>query len=105
MPSFRVTVEVGAMRPGRHPDDVIATARAATSKVAHLDDSHIDLVRGRAVIRVRYAVADGNDEEEDQSALAVARHVVDALDPVAAVPCWWVERRRRGDWLPVADLT
>ena len=92
MPSYRVTMTIGALRPGVSPAQVQPSAEDAAREVAVLESSNVDIVRGEARLAVRFTADDG------ELALQVARHVVASTGALAAVGHSTVTERDGGTW-------
>ena len=95
MPSFRVTVTVGAVRPGVHHEAVLPFAAEAAARRAVVEASDIAVVRGSARIIVRYTADDVGRGWE------IGRDVVEDLRAVAEARNWAVTLRDGGRWYPV----
>lgn len=96
MPSYRVTIGVGALAPQVRPEAVLPTAAALAAERAVVEAQDVQLVRGAPRIVVRY------EAEHDGVAMAVAEHVLRGLVPVAEVLSDRVTRRDGGRWVAVA---
>lgn len=92
MPSFRVTMTLGALRPGVAPEEVQPRAEDAAREVAVLESSQVDVVRGEARLTVRFTV------EDAELALQVARHVVTTTSGAVRVGASTVTERDGGTW-------
>ncbi|WP_271175324.1 hypothetical protein [Leifsonia poae] len=92
MPSFRVTVAIGALRPGVRPDAVLPAAADAAADLTVVEASSVDVVRREARLTVRYT-ADTVDE-----AIAVAEHTVERVGSLAQTGAWAVTERVGGRW-------
>lgn len=95
MPSFRVTVTIGALRPGVQPETVLPFAADAAAKRAVVEASDLAVVRGAARIIVRFTADDAGQGWQIGSA------VVDDLRAVAEPASWTVTLRDGGRWYPV----
>ncbi|MET1051570.1 MAG: hypothetical protein ABWX65_02925 [Mycetocola sp.] len=95
MPSFRVTVTIGALRPGVQPESVLPHAAAAAEKRAVVEASDLAVVRGSARIVVRFTA------EDTVVAWHIAREVVDETNAVAEPVAWTVTMRDGSRWYPV----
>jgi hypothetical protein len=95
MPSFRVTMIIGALQPGSTPASVLPTAAAAAAQKTTVEASDLALVKGSPRVNVRFTADDA------QQALEVGRHVIEATrtvaDPVSSV----VTERVGGTWVAV----
>lgn len=92
MPSFRVTMTIGALRPGVDPERVQPRAEDAAREVAVLESSQVDVVRGEARLTVRFTA------EDAEIALQVARHVIATTADVAQLGAATITRRDGGTW-------
>lgn len=92
VPSFRVTVAVGALRPDVLPTDVLPAAAAAAAELTVVEASSVDVVAREARLTVRFT-ADTVDE-----AIAVAQRVVDRIRTLADIGRWRVTERVGGRW-------
>jgi hypothetical protein len=95
MPSFRVTIAVGALRRGVAPQSVLPAAAAAARALTTLEASDLSVVRGAPRITLRYT------SDDDVAAVSVARQVVEAARMLAELTTWQVTRRDGGRWSPV----
>jgi hypothetical protein len=96
MPSFRVTVTIGALRPGVDPESVLPFAAAAAARSAVVEASDLAVVRGAARILVRYTADDVD------AGWRIGSGVVRELASVAEPAAWVVTVRDGGRWYPVA---
>ncbi|MFC0681679.1 hypothetical protein ACFFGH_27935 [Lysobacter korlensis] len=96
MPSFRVQLEIGALRPGVAPDRVLSAAADAAAEFAEVEASDLAVVAGAPRAIVRFAIDD--PELADQ----VASQVVTRTAALAEVRRWSLTRRERGQWVPAA---
>ena len=92
MPSFRVIVAVGNLRPGVDPRDVEPAAAAAASELAVVEATSVDVVSGEARITVRFT------EDNARTALRVAEHTVVRLRALAELGAWRLTERLGGRW-------
>ncbi|QYF72214.1 hypothetical protein [Cryobacterium sp. PAMC25264] len=95
MPSYRVTMTIGALQPGVRPDAVLPAAAAAAAELTSVEASDLAVVAGSARATVRFTADDGD------LALAIGEHVVATTRRVAAPVTWLVTERVKGRWLPV----
>lgn len=95
MPSYRVTMTIGALRPGVRPDAVLPAAARAAAERTTVEASDLAVVAGSARATVRFTADDG------ASALAIGEHVLAATRRVAEPVSWLVTERVGGRWLPV----
>jgi type V secretory pathway adhesin AidA len=92
VPSYRVILTVGALRPGTPPEDVVPTAAAAAGALAVVEASGVDVVRGEARITVRFTADDAD------SAAVVAERTAEGTEAVAEVLSWRLTERVGGRW-------
>jgi len=95
MPSYRVTMTIGALQPGARPDAVLPTAAAAAAELTTVEASDLAVVAGSARATVRFTADDGD------LALAIGEHVVATTRRVATPVTWSVTEQVQGRWLPV----
>jgi hypothetical protein len=91
MPSYRVTLAIGALRGAA--DAVLPAARAAAVELAVLEASDLQVVRGEARIVVRFTA------ETQELAEQVARHVASVTSTAAEVTGWRLTERVGGRWV------
>ncbi|MCU1570580.1 MAG: hypothetical protein JWR33_1321 [Naasia sp.] len=96
MPSYRVIMTIGPLRPGTAPHEVLPAAADAVAEVALLEASSVNVVRGAARITVRFTV------EDDEVAVQVGEHAVSVTEERAAVEDTRLTRQSRGRWTTVA---
>ena len=70
MPSFRVTIAIGALRPGIAPATVLPAAAAAAATLTTVEASDLAVVAGSARLIVRFTAEDRELAEQ------VAAHVL-----------------------------
>lgn len=95
MPSYRVTMIIGALQPGVRPDAVLPAAAAAAAERTTVEASDLAVVAGSPRATVRFTADDG------AAALAIGDHIVAATRRFAVPVSWQVTERVRGRWLPV----
>lgn len=100
MPSFRLELEIGNLRPGRRPGDVMDTARAALDG-HHIDATDIEIRGGTPRILLRFSVPDSGEPAENHAARLAAVRARDEVEAVAETGQLWVLRRRGGRWVPL----
>lgn len=100
MPSYRMELEIGALRPGTAPREVIDTAVVSLGSL-HVDATDLKVSDGAPFIVVRFTVPASSETDEDRAAGVAARRMRDAVGRVAVTGRHWVLRRRGGDWAPV----
>jgi hypothetical protein len=96
MPSYRVTLTVGALAPGVAPESVVPSAAALAAERTVVEAQDVQLVRGVPRVVVRY------ESPDDRAAIGVADHVAAGVRRFAAVPEDRVTRRDGGRWVRVA---
>ncbi|WP_144763315.1 hypothetical protein [Curtobacterium sp. 9128] len=96
MPSYRLTLAVGALAPGVTPPAVLPKAARLVAERAVVEAQDVRLLRGVPCVVVRY------EAEDDSVATAVARHAVDGLRSTVEVRSDRVTRRDGGSWTPIA---
>ena len=92
MPSFRVTVTIGALRPGTRPESVLPAAARAAGELTTVEASDLAIVSGMPRITVRFT-ADGAG-----SAMQIGEHVVASTSSLAEALAWKVTERVKGRW-------
>ncbi|WP_345214541.1 hypothetical protein [Georgenia halophila] len=95
MPSYRVTMTVGLLRPSVDPADLLPAAAAAAGERTTVEAKDVGLVRGQARITVRFTAAD------DGEAHLVGAAVHERADELAEVGAPVLTLRVGGRWLPV----
>ena len=100
MPSFRLELEIGTLRPGRAPNEVMDTAMTSLGSF-HVDATDIAVTAGTPRILVRFSVPDSSEAQEDQAARLAVVAARDAVDEVAVTGRLWVSRRTGGRWRPL----
>lgn len=96
MPSYRVIMTVGALRPGASPESIVPAAADAVAEFATVEAKQLGVVSGEARVTVRFT------EDDDDVAVQIGEHAVRALDARIQVVAWRVTRRRGGTWPVVA---
>ncbi|WP_285116048.1 hypothetical protein [Leifsonia sp. fls2-241-R2A-40a] len=92
MPSFRVIVAVGRLKPGVDPQTVEPAAAAAARELTVVEASTIDVVSGEARITVRFTA------DSPRTALRVAEHTVARIRTLAETGAWRLTERVGGRW-------
>lgn len=95
MPSFRVTMGVGALAPGVAPQDVLPAAARAARETTTVEAFDVGIVHGQARVTVRFTAAD------DAEALGVGARVHAAVARLADARAPQVTRRWGARWEPV----
>ena len=92
MPSYRVTLVVGALAPGTSPAAVLPAARDAAAELTTVEAFDVQVVAGQARIVVRFSA------DEYEIADQVGRHVASVVARLAAVEGWKLTERRGSRW-------
>ena len=92
MPSFRVILSVGQLRPGIDPRSVEPAAADAARELAVVEASSVDVVAGEARITVRFT------EDDVHRAVRVAEHTVAHVQSLADTGGWRLTERVGGRW-------
>ncbi|WP_445441835.1 hypothetical protein [Clavibacter sp. km1a] len=92
MPSYRITMTVGALRPGTDPASVLPAAAAEATRVATLEANDIQVIRGEPRLTVRFTAED--DPAAERIAAAVRARTAELVD----VPRASITRRDGGAW-------
>jgi hypothetical protein len=97
VPSYRLELEIGDLRPGKTPDQVMEAAQSSLGH--HVDSTDIALVAGTPRIRLRFTVPASSAVEENTAARLAAHDAREAVEHVASTGRSHLLRRRRGAWL------
>ena len=95
MISYRVSLEVGLLRPGIAPDAVLPAAAAAARARTTVESYDVAIVRGVARINVRFTAADNPE------ATRIATVIYAAAGDLARVAAPELARRYGSRWHPV----
>lgn len=95
MPSFRVTLTIGALQPGVAPHTVLPTAAAAANQFATVEASDLGIVAGAPRLTIRFTADDA------EIAAQIGGHVAAATAAAAEVLVWKVTQRVKGRWYVV----
>ncbi|OUE31564.1 hypothetical protein BFL35_04560 [Clavibacter michiganensis] len=95
MPSYRITMTVGALRPGVDPSAVLPAAADEAARLATLEANDIQVVRGEPRLTVRFTAED--DRSAERIAAGVRRRTADLVD----VERTSITRRDGGAWIRV----
>jgi hypothetical protein len=98
MPSYRVTVSIGSLKPGARPEQVLPASSAAAAELTTVEATDLTVVGGTPRIVIRFT---GDD---DTAAMPIASAVVERTGLTAIVTGWRVTRRVGGRWEPVAPF-
>ncbi|NCD16196.1 MAG: hypothetical protein EOL91_02585 [Actinobacteria bacterium] len=101
MPSYRVELEIGALRPGMTPPEVMGAAVASLGSL-HVDATDLKVRDGSPSIVVRLTVPAASELEEDLAAQGAARRVWESVERVAVTGRHRLLRRRGGAWVPIS---
>ena len=99
VPSYRLELEIGDLRPGKTPNQVMEAALSSLGH--HVDATDITVIDGTARILVRFTVPASSAAGEDTAAQVAARHTREAVEHIASTGRHRLVRRRRGSWLPL----
>lgn len=98
MPSYRVTLTVGTLRPGVVPDSVLPAAASSAAEFTTVEARDIMLVRGEPRLVVRYECP------ADEPALRIGAVVEATVGALADVAHGRVTRRDGGAWTLVGSV-
>ena len=98
MPSYRVLLAVGSLRPGARPDALLPQAAASAAEHTTVEANDIMMVRGEPQLVVRFTAAD------DPFALGVGAAVEATVAQLADVRSARVTRRDGGAWTLVGAI-
>ena len=96
MPSYRVTLAVGALAAGTAPDAVLPAAARLVGGHAVVEAQDVRLLRGVPCAVVRF------EAEDDATAAHVRDATVLGLRDVVEIRSDVVTRRQGARWIPVA---
>ncbi|KQO62490.1 hypothetical protein [Curtobacterium sp. Leaf261] len=96
MPSYRVTLVVGALAPTTGPEQVLPRAAALAAERTVVEAQDVQLVRGEPRAVVRY------EAEDDGVATGIADHVTAGMRPDVEIRSADVTRRDGGRWVRVS---
>ncbi len=95
MPSFRIEMTIGAVKPGVAPHAVLPAAAAAAAALTTVEASDLAVVAGSARATVRFSA------DDPTAALRIGHAVLGATRAMADPQSWRVTERVKGRWLPV----
>jgi hypothetical protein len=98
MPSYRVMLSVGSLRPGVRPDTLLPSAAASAAEHATVEANDIMMVRGEPQLVVRFTGTD------DDFALGVGSAVESTVSALADLRGARVTRRDGGAWTLIGAL-
>lgn len=93
MPSFRVTLIVGALAPGVAPTRILPAARDAAETLTVVEAADVQVVAGQARLVVRFAA------ESREIAIQIGEHVASTVSLLASVSSWRVTERVKSAWV------
>lgn len=92
MPSYRVTLTIGALVNGHGPAEVLPAASDAAQSVAVLEAADVSVVSGAPRITIRFTA------DDDEVARQVSQHVVASTAAIARVTMARVTARSGSRW-------
>jgi len=95
VPDYRVTMTMGALRPGVAPAAVLPAAKEAAGELTMVEAADLTVVAGSARIVIRY------ESDDAELATQIAEHVVATTRGLVEVPVFTVTERGRGRWFTV----
>jgi hypothetical protein len=95
VPDYRVTMTMGALRPGVVPADVLPAAKAAAAELTMVEAADVTIVAGSARIVIRF------ESDDAELATQIAAHVVATTRTSVEVRDVTVTERSRGRWFRV----
>ncbi|SDP66002.1 hypothetical protein SAMN04487914_12421 [Arthrobacter sp. ok909] len=101
MPSFQTRLKITGLKPGNHPEAVMAAAIEALGTRHHVESHQLDLAGGVPQLNLRFLVDATAYSTENSQALESAAMMRDAVERVALTGALTVLRRSRGRWAPV----
>ena len=96
VPSYRVTLTIGALRAGVHPEQVLPAAAEAARERTTVEAWDLSVVRGEPRVSVRYTAQD-----DDQS-VDLGRRVRATVSALADVGASRLDRRYGARWYRLA---
>jgi hypothetical protein len=98
VPSYRVRIPVGRLHRGVTPESVLPAAATAVDRLATVEAKDVALVRGVALVSVRFTAQD------DRDATRVAQRAAEAVASLAAAGTAGLECRAGNRWRTVRRL-
>ena len=95
MPSYRVTMVVGALAPGVAPQQVLPGAKTAALELTVVEANDVAVVAGEARITVRFAA------DDPEIARQVGAHVATSTAALADVERWKLTGLVDGRWIAI----
>lgn len=101
MPSYRVVVPIGTLRPGVTPLEVLPAVAEAVAAHADVEAKEVVLERGEPGARVRFGVTPTSRADEDRRARAAGRSAAEAAQLLAVTGITRLTRRCGQRWEPI----
>ena len=101
MPSYRTRLQIGDLRPGHRPEEVMELAEAAVQATHVLAAKDVEVVSRVPRIVLRFTVPASHRAGEDAEAVGVGARMAEAVSGVAVTGRLDVLRRDGGRWVPV----
>lgn len=101
MPSYRLELEIGDLRHGKAPHEVMDAALLSLA-AHHVDASDIRLIDGVPCINVRFTVPASSNAEEDAAAQVAASRAREEVQRVATTRGHRLLQGRHGRWIPIS---
>jgi hypothetical protein len=95
MPSYRVTLVVGALQPGVNPQRILPAAKEAALELAVVEAADLQVVAGQARILIRFAA------DEGEIAAQIGQHVASTVSTLASLTQWSITERVKNLWVAV----
>ncbi|MEB4615537.1 hypothetical protein [Leucobacter sp. M11] len=92
MPSYRLILNIGALRAGVRPETLLPAAREAVAAHALVEHAEVGIRRGAAELTVRFLA------DDPRAAHAVAEAALPAVAALAEVPTWRITHRLGSRW-------
>ncbi len=98
MPSYRMSLVIGLLRPGTDPAAVLPSAASAARERTRVEAHDLAVVGGEARATLRYLA------DEDDTAVEIAAAVAERMRGLATVEAVRVTRRSGTRWVRVATV-
>jgi hypothetical protein len=95
MPSYRIVLTIGVLRPGTEPQSLLPLAAGAARRLAVVEAFDVGVVSGAARITVRFTA------DDREAALRIGGAVVTEVQRAADVNSRMVTERVGGRWIPI----
>ena len=95
MPSFRVILGIGALRPGAQPAILLPAVAESVATLTTVEANSVELVAGEPRIVIRFTA------DDPEHALRIAAEVDAATGALAQVTSRRVTKRVGGRWLRI----